>query len=60
MVRGGYAPRRCLARTTNDGANVNIETTVVAEQDIFEEIGRRLAAMLAEKGILLNSRNRSA
>jgi hypothetical protein len=31
----------------------------IGDQDIFEEIGRRLAAMLAEKGILLNSRNRS-
>jgi len=32
---------------------------VVAEQDIFEEIGRRLAAMLAEKGILINPRSQS-
>jgi len=53
------SPKCELQRTTNDGANVNIEATVVADQDIFEEIGRRLAAMLAEKGILLNSRNRS-
>ena len=46
-------------RTARDGANVNIEATVVADQDTFEEIGRRLAAMLAEKDIPLNSRNRS-
>ena len=53
------SPKCELRRTTNDGANANIEATVVADQDIFEKIGRRLAAMLAEKGILLNSRNRS-
>ena len=53
------SPQCELRRTTSDGAIVNIEATVTADQDTFEEIGRRLTAMLAEKGILLNSRNRS-
>jgi len=33
------SPKCELRRTTNDDANVNIEATVLAEQDIFEEIG---------------------
>ena len=43
----------------SDGTSATIEETTAAGQDIAEENGRRLAAMLAEKGILLNSRNRS-
>ena len=39
----------------SDGVSATIEPRAAADQDIVEEIGRRLTAMLAEKGILINS-----
>jgi len=39
----------------SEGASVTIEPRAAADQDTVEEIGRRLTAMLAEKGILINS-----
>jgi hypothetical protein len=40
-----------LVRASSGTAQLPIEATVVADQDTFKEIGCRLAAMLAEKGI---------
>ena len=46
----------CRLAVTSDSASATIEPTVVVRPDAtVEEIGRRLAAMLAEKGILINS-----
>ena len=46
----------CRLAVTSDSASATIEPTVVAGQETtVEKIGRRLAAMLAEKGILINS-----
>src|SRR5579864_542782 len=45
----------CRLAAASDGASATIEPTVVVRPDAtVEEIGRRLAAMLAEKGILIN------
>jgi hypothetical protein len=55
-VVGQYTVEEIVATLAKKGILIN---SPKCDQDIFEKIGRRLAGMLAEKGIVLNSRNRS-